>query len=293
MDTKSPEHHPQLVERQLQIESITHNDRQAFREWIAANPDQPRLDLNPKAARYFIPKPLFELVDPGNIQVRIAHANKNELELFVVEEMSTTISNPDSLSQYAKDLERFERSDHKIPKPQPPSDIDPMHALYIKDLQASGITSRDKILLAVSFEQFKNDELFVRNYDDRKELRGKGVATSAYERMSEIGLALHERYITGRNRNTPDNPKRIDFFLEKLGRKRFSNLDGALKAELYERHLLRDDQLAEQFTISFLHPEEKAKAYPINTNGGRILMALTSLIHHPKISKPSNSNTQR
>jgi hypothetical protein len=269
MDHRSPEQQARLQtsEREQEIRTILAKDKESFTNWLAHAPKQPSLDLPPEAARYLIPERLFQFTDhPHSLQVRIMHNSPVLLSMFVVEEMQEPVTNAASLTDYQKALSESIKSGGQLPRPEVPTDVDPKHALYRNMLDQSGIAMNDKIILHTHMTQFGNDELFMDSYDDRPGYRNKGIATDFYKRLREIARTMNEYYIVGSNREgSAGELGSIDFFVNKQGRVRFSELTGRYKDAFWKRHAPYSfkPEDADYWTIDFLDPLERALAISI------------------------------
>lgn len=258
---------PNSPEREEQIRSIIAKDRQAYTNWLEANPEQPRLDLTPEASRYLIPDRLYSLTDnPNDIQIRTSYSTPNSLGIFVVEKMPTPITDAASFKMYRQAIAQAINSSDALPRPDVPLDVDPKHDLYRDALHRAGVSFNDKIILGLWLNLIGNDEIFVRSYDDRPGYRKKGVANSFYNRLREVGRSMNTRYIVGNNfEGRNGEPGSIDYFVTQQGRVRFSELTGKYRDAFWKRHRSEDftPSSADFWTIDFLDPNERVAAISV------------------------------
>lgn len=234
-------------DRQKLIGEIQQRDKAVFDEWAKGDVFR-KLPSTADQLRYLIPPRLWDFVsDPSRINVALLDKNGKYLEFIIFEETDETLTNMDSLEDF-RELVDSHHKDITFP-----SDVDPFHWERQDYLDEGIIGVTDKIYLNIALEPIE-DELFVVSHGDRKELRGKGIASSLYERLTEIAGKLGFKYITGENYKN-----NVGFFLENLGRTSFDKLPPDLK-DHFESHHGGEDFFEEFFTIGFVNPEDKPGA---------------------------------
>lgn len=204
-------------QRPSSVEEIIAGDKKAFADWLAKphfNPFSPRgLDIPDAALRYLaIPQRLLEISpDPRGVRVVPRERNRNHLDLAVV------------------DITREKA----------------------KGRMSSEETADDNSTLKLELFTNPHKVLHVESYWDWGELRGKGIATSFYQRLRKIARQMGFRFITGENRE-----ENVGFFRGKLGRVTL----GQIKPE-YQYLFFRDtnDNRLHLRTIDILNPEDRAR----------------------------------
>ena len=257
------------------IDTITAADQKAFQLWISQKGPSPRLDMPKDAMRHvLIPRRILELAeDPTQVDLVATLSRPAELIALVVEHRNRPMSNPAHLKQYFEDLKRYKKQQEDQEhargirirlfsrnRPQRPSDVDSEHVRYGALLEKGILTVQDYVTNSFIFKISTNPEVLITNYDDREELRGKGVAPSFYQRVAEAGRDLGFRYLMGLN-DASENGN-IGFFVNKLGRStiydiqpQFRSLFGANQSEIEGTQ--RPGEKVR--TIQFLYPEDKNK----------------------------------
>lgn len=247
------------------IDEIVTKDKKAFDLWSADLDKHRRLDIPKEALRYLlISHRILELAeDPRNVDVAIIQNLPDALDTLVIERKLNPISNSENLNEYyttVKDLERQRASQRATsgrrisipPKertiPIPP-DVDSFHASHMNLIARGIIGLNDYVINYISLSNITLPEnLFVSNYSDREELRGKGVATSFYDRLRETAKSLGFRFITGMN-------------LEEKARNFFIKRGRFFLEQIKERHRGKFAQRPDMkyITVDFLNDMDKGK----------------------------------
>ncbi|HWY78806.1 MAG TPA: hypothetical protein VNW29_00445 [Candidatus Sulfotelmatobacter sp.] len=191
------------------IEDIVRKDRSVFQNWIP----QDTLPFIPQPVlRYLIPTDLFSSArDPNQIDLVIVPSRykTKTSQFFVVEHTETTLTDMEVLKEY-RDKYNNSRS---FRASAISTEIDPMHWLYRSNLYDNTFTVKDRVLLTADFAKVAPEHLHVHVYDQRDDLRGKGIATDFYRRLNDMARNMDCKYITGINR-----ARNIGFFTNVLGR---------------------------------------------------------------------------
>jgi len=235
-------------ERQRIISNIHKADSVAFQDWFTKTNPYQELPSTAESVRYLISPGVWGFVgDPARMDVVMTTCDPERIEIFVIEHMDQPLTNIESLRRYEEEISR--------PRTQLPADVDPFHWEALDEVLDGRIQVTDKIYNEIYLKSI-GDELCVIAYGDRSELRGKGIATSFYQRLREVAKKLGFRYITGKNEK-----ENKDFFKKKLGRVSFDQLPDDLQ-EYFERHHGGDiDHMDkdEDFTVDFLNPEDRPR----------------------------------
>lgn len=272
------------AQRQLVIQAIDQKNSIAFSRWKRNMFRRRSLDKTPldAIAYVLIPPALLEQVDdPTKVRVIIHTKDQEHFRLVVAEQtaqqqvdIQRLIAFDEKYLQCAEETIRMVREKkHYSLLPQPPvfpTDIDPM---YQDDLarwmvENGKILPNEKILtqwdLRMDLPRSKKarrlggKELLISDYQDRPELRKKGIATQAYERLNKLAFALGIHFITGDNDTL--GRKNSDFFVKKLGRVRVGELKEQFQHVFFhQRNKEEQDKLQEHSTVGFLYQKDKRR----------------------------------
>lgn len=259
--------------RKRQIDQIVEKDHRAFQEWADQTGQNPRLDIPPEALRYLVvPRRVLELAqDPSQVRLVTIVAQEDEARVLIVEDRNKPVSDPESLHQHLDTLKKFHDAErarqhsegrrvYVAPKKRPvrPSNVDQEHVRYRDLIEAGTLTVNDYVTNHVGLRRETNPQtLYVSHYDDRTEIRGKGVATDFYKRLPEAAKKIGFRFLVGWNEE-----RNVGFFVDKLGRTLINDirpedrsLFGATDIEI------RGEQEPGEFirTVQFLYPEDKGQ----------------------------------
>ena len=227
-------------QKQALISSIQEVDKRSFLQWIEDPQNRRRLDLPKPALRHLlISQRVLELAeDPAQVGIVVDGQTPNTIDAYVIEHRPLAISNRESLKRYIGERNKY-REDYKsrarargehifiLPdrrRPYLSADVDRYHVLYYRLVKAGLIGLNDYIINRINLGNNRHPELlFVRDYSDRDELRGKGIASSFYANLRQVVIEMGFSYLAGLN-----NPRNVDYFKSKLGRSAL----GEVKPEL-------------------------------------------------------------
>ncbi len=134
--------------------------------------------------------------------------------------------------------------------PQLPADVDAYHAKLFKMIDQGQIGLNDYVINRVVLRNDRHPELlYVGDYADREELRGKGLASSFYSQLHENAGQMGFRFITGLN-----NADNISFFRDKLQRSTLGDIKPERRGQFQDKPSEFDLKL---YTIDFLNPNDK------------------------------------
>jgi hypothetical protein len=124
-----------------------------------------------------------------------------------------------------------------------------LHTLHSILANEGLLSPEDYPMLWFTFDgSYLPDMLYVGYYDDRAELRNKGVGKSFYDNLHNISRDMGYRYITGLN-----NEKNIGFFT-KLGRVTLDQIKPEFRDKFRHNPGSKDTTL---YTVDFLYNEDK------------------------------------
>lgn len=246
--------------RREQVSEIMRINDEAFAVH-ASNPANKRSLLIPVDERHQSPiadalmisrRILHEARDPYAIHARVAYSSTDRLRLFVAERMPTPVSNPIEASAYQRAVILGDT-------PEATPGLDQMLPPYAIEHILGIVSPRDLIYqyLAVSAEAMlvgkrSNSMVYVDLFMDRDDMRGRGLAEGMYRRGKRGFRALGFDYIVGQN-----DPENVSFFINKLGRKRYTELPTELKDALVE--VLEIIEEPENFTVDIINPYLRRK----------------------------------
>lgn len=177
-------------QRHALISNIREVDRRSFSDWVEDPQNQRRLDLPKPVLRHLlIPPRVLELAeDPSQVGVVVEGQTSHTLDTFIVEHKQSPITNKESLERYMQQREAFKEEYRAkaraqgtftlYPKegwPAIPDDIDSQHVEHYDLVQKGLIGLNDYVINRVRLRNDRHPELlFVGDYSDREELRGKG-----------------------------------------------------------------------------------------------------------------------
>jgi len=221
-------------QKEREISDIMAADTARLKGWLEEIGHVPRLDLPSSALRGLITRRMLDIVKkPGNVDVRInPNKNRNVLDFMIVTESPTPVT----------DVEKFKNLlEHGIKENTPcPSYIDPLlWNMGTADFVSNGILKpTDVPILKASLEKFGPDnaaDLVVVDLVIPKELQRRGIGTSFYQdALRPFASQSGFLDIVGQNSQggEDDSQRNIDFFTERLGRKRFTDLQPETQARL-------------------------------------------------------------
>jgi hypothetical protein len=247
-------------EKEAAIKQIRDNDRLAFETWVTQPDNKLRLDIPHEALRILIPQRIFELSeDPINVDI-VSYLEGRWLQRAIIfERRKIPLSDRESLKTFISEFIKLNEGGdgHRNPLyPQIPEDIDAYHIEFRDLINEGALSVNDYITNFFTLDnKFYGEEevpletLVVGEYEDRAELRGKGVATSFYTQLRDVAKQLGYRAIMGSN-----NEQNISYFTGKLGRLTLDQLPDQNR-KLFQSVNSRIP--ADRVTIDFLYPEDK------------------------------------
>ena len=203
--------------------SHTMVDLESIENWQPSSNDKQLIP--PDILPYLLPHRLVQLrKNPNAIAISVIENTKTNTQFFVVEQSNVPVSDIHAFHRYRHDMNEYYKKDlrsgmHSLP--EKPTYVDVFHADYMEEVEAGFLPLTSRGLLAVHLSQVAPDHLYVGGYNDRSELRRKGIATEFYARLNRVAERLGYKYISGSN-NDPS------FFIHKLGRDPLSKLEPAL-----------------------------------------------------------------
>lgn len=245
---------------------ITQSDQIAFNRFIFGRELKPTLDLPLDVLRYMLvpPATLHYAQRPENVNVIVNQKYQEGFHALIVDHRDKPLNTMEELTKFytakaekrARDkaLAQAENRRYFSFDLEPPPNLDEFLARN-EDLVTQGfLTNYDYVIHYVHLHNMMNGQLRVERFDDRKELRGKGIATAFYERLRLAAKALGFRYVTGGN-----DSGNISFFIDKLGRIPLSEIPREQQSHFcHEQEGINPDL----FTIDFLYPEDRIKFMP-------------------------------
>lgn len=271
IDLSLPE---QIGDKSELIEAVTNADESAYQSWVNDQNQPKRLDTMPVSAlrHLAIPRKLLEMVDdPKKVGIIVNGQQNGALDLLVTEHRTKPVTNKESLERYLQNSRKFDEEERAKQKaqgkriyirppggPTKPPDVDEYHVKYANLIESGSLQTTDFVTHHLNLRTSDDPEvLYVSHYDDREELRGKGIAGSFHERLPQVARDLGARYIVGWNEEG-----NVGYFTNKLGRSRINEIKpeervrfGATQSEI-QGTTRPGDKIR---TIQFLYPEEKSK----------------------------------
>lgn len=264
-------------QKQALISNIQEVDRRSFYKWIEGPQNQRRLDLPKSALRHLlISQRVLELAeDPAQVGIVVGGQTANTVDTYVIEHRPFPISDSGNLERYIQERNKY-REDYKskarargvsglfiVPEeggPILPTDIDSYHVQYYRLVKAGLIGLNDYIINRISLGNNRHPELlFVGDYSDRDELRGKGIASSFYANLRQVVIEMGFSCLAGFN-----NPRNVDFFKSKLGRSTLGEVKPELRIFFMDNPSKTD---LVNMTIDFLDANLKTKFLDIPHQG--------------------------
>jgi hypothetical protein len=250
-------------EREALIDQIVERNHSAFAQWNADPAHRQKMDLPIEALQTLIPRRLYEIADdPEKVLIIPSSVSSNSiLQAVMFERKLTPVSNPESLSTWIEAIKAKQEAEktqaeeegknYRFRTPPAPDDIDEYHILFYRLLLGGKITAHDYITNDIALiGNFEPDILNVSEYNDRDDLRGKGVAKSFYSNLHSIAKQMGFRYITGSN-----NDRNLGFFTNTLGRSTLPEIKPEFR---HKFHYKPDDEKTRTYTVDFLYEEDKS-----------------------------------
>ncbi len=188
--------------------------------------------------------------NPDQLEVISLIEGDDEINLIIVEHNYENLTDEQEWLEWIDAVESAEEESSSGITfwPDPPSEVNRLHAKFITDIKNGRFSLTDRILLTcrIKIHEGSNKMLLVEDYDGEK---GLGIAKDFYTNVlphlaGEIGL----RFIIGYNDET-----NTGFFTQKIGRYTCEQL----KTEAKEKFFPEINPNSEKFTtIQFLHDSD-------------------------------------
>lgn len=240
--------------RTATVTALIQSDRRSFENWAHNRNNRRKLGIPINVARFFISEPLYDsAINPNAIKIKFREPpHDGAVTFMIVEERDEALSNAESFNQYTTGMHQFldmTSNVHGLAKgtrlPTRPEDVDPLHALYRKDIEKGIITLKDYVLNVITLCA-EDLNLHVAVYDDRDELHGKGIATNFYLKIRDFAKQMGFRTVIGYN-------KYPDFFIKKLKRVSLDQVKPEHKARFFKNV---SPELEKNYTIDFLYHKD-------------------------------------